>query len=134
VGTGDIRRAVHPQRRGIGRFGGPEGGELVLPIRDDRNAQSFQNLQCFGEIEDCLGPGGNHSHRRLRQLVQVSRDIERGFGPLMHPADAAGCKHLDPGMMRGDHGGGNRGGAGPARGHAGRHVRAGQLGDTLRLA
>ena len=88
--------AVHPQRSWQPGVPRPEGGQSVLAIGDNRHAEGFQNLECFRQVKDCLGTCTDHGDRRLRQLVQVSRNIERRLCPAMYPADAAVAKTSIP--------------------------------------
>mmetsp|Transcript_18491 Transcript_18491/g.30207 ORF Transcript_18491/g.30207 Transcript_18491/m.30207 type:complete len:327 (-) Transcript_18491:1331-2311(-) len=133
VGLGNLGGTVHPQRGGKPRGARPKGGHLRLPKGDDGHALGFEHFECFGDIQDRLGPGGHDGDRGLAQFQQVGGDVKALLGPLVDPADAPGGKHANSGKPGCNHGGRHRCCTGASGGHANRHIRPAQLCHTFGL-
>ena len=107
--------------------------ELLRAEADDRHAVGLQILQRQAKIQDRLGPGADHRDRRIRQLLQIGRDVHRGFRPAMHAADAACSEEGDARHMGDHHGRRHRRGAIQAPGADGGDIPPAGLGDLAAL-
>ena len=93
--------AVEPERRAeSGDVRDQKAGITSEPIGDDRHAARLQHLQRLFDVEDRLGAGRHHDHRRARQFVEIGRDVEARLRALVHAADAARGEDADAGDAR----------------------------------
>ena len=104
-----------------------EAGEPAGAVADHRDAEGLQPLQRRAHVEDRLDPGADHRDRGPGQRDQVGRLVEGVRRLPVHPAQAAGGEHADPGRRghragRGDRGGAVRAGRPPPRPGRGRRA------------
>ena len=126
---GAVHLVVHLQAGGPG----VEGGELLGLVAQDGDPLGLQVFQGELQVQDGLGPGADHHHVGLAQLLQVGGDVHGGLRPPVDPSDAPGGEEFDPRHVGDHHGGGHGGGPVGPLGHQDGQVPAGGLGDLLPL-
>ena len=122
--SGDGRGVVEAVVDGVAAGAGPEGGELVGLVADDRDALGLEDFEGLGDIEDRLGAGADDGDRGAAQLLEVGGDVEGRLGAAVDAADAAGRKDADAGLGRGHHRRRDRGSGKSAAREQGRDVAA----------
>ena len=102
--AGDLAGAVEPVVDHIVTVNGEEGRQFVGAITHHGYTLRFQVFQCQWQIENRLGAGAHHRHRRVGQFLQVGRYVETKLPTTAIPRPAATRKamgrHVTSGLTR----------------------------------